>query len=33
MLKFSYVVIANIQSVTNSMKDNMKAKNIPLFVH
>lgn len=33
MLKSNYVPIANIQSVTNSLKDNMTAKNISLFIH
>lgn len=33
MLKSNYVPIANIQSVTNSMKDNMTTKNISLYIH
>lgn len=33
MLKSNYVPIPNIESVTNSMKDNMTAKNISLSIH
>ena len=33
VLKSKYVPIANIQSVTNSLKDNMTATNISLFIY